>query len=143
LIIGICQTSEPASANISAAATEPQASLINLLTAAATRPVFPFSIVPGGVRDAHELQSAAAVDPVVAKHYGRFSNSTGPPIRFAHPQSMFVSYRRDNRVFWTKKPMLIPSGETLLTDGENLTRVRCANRLSTRRDEAHRCRRPD
>jgi len=72
LIIGICQTSEPASANISAAATEPQASLINLLTAAATRPVFPFSIVPGGVRDAHELQSAAAVDPVVAKHYADF-----------------------------------------------------------------------
>jgi hypothetical protein len=43
---------------------------------------------------------------------------------------MYVSYRRSNRVFWTKNRMLIPAGETLLSDGENLARVRCANRLS-------------
>jgi len=126
------QPSEPASANVSAAATEPHNSPIDLPTASTstTRTVFPYSIVPGGVRNAQELQSAAAADPVVAQHYADFRIPLAHQIRFAHPQSMFVSYRRDNRVFWTKKPMLIPSGETLLTDGENLTRVRCANRLS-------------
>ncbi len=121
---------EPASTNVSAAATEPPASPIDLSTDSATRPVFPYSIVPGGVGDAQELQSAAVADPVVARHYADFRIPLAHPIRFAQPQSMFVSYRRDNRVFWTKKRMLIPAGETLLTDGENLSRVRCANRLS-------------
>jgi len=33
-------------------------------------------------------------------------------------------------VYWTKNRMVIPAGETLLSDGENLARVRCGNRLS-------------
>jgi len=124
------QTSERDSADVSAAPAEPQYPPIDLPTASATRPVFPYSVVPGGVRNAQELQSATVVDPVVAQHYADFRIPLARQIRFAQSQSMFVSYRRDNRVFWTKKPMLIPAGETLLTDGENLARVRCANRLS-------------
>ena len=38
---------------------------------------------------------------------------------------MYVSYRRNNQVFWTRHQMLIPAGETLLSDGENFVRVRC------------------
>jgi hypothetical protein len=66
------QASEPASTIVSAAATDPQDSPIDLPAASATRPIFPYSVVPGGVRDAHELQSAAAADPVVAQHYADF-----------------------------------------------------------------------
>ena len=94
------------------------------------RPVFPYSIVPGGVRDAHELQTAAAGDPVVAQHYSDFRISQARTLRFEHPLAMYVSYRHADRVFWTKNRMLIPAGETLISDGENLARVRCANRLS-------------
>jgi len=43
---------------------------------------------------------------------------------------MYVSYRRNNNVYWTKNRMMIPAGETLISDGENLMRVRCGNRLS-------------
>jgi hypothetical protein len=97
---------------------------------AASRPVFPFSIVPGGVRNSSELQAAASADRVVADHYSDFRISRAHAIRLNQPQMMYVSYRRNNRVFWTKNRMLIPAGETLLSDGENLARVRCANRLS-------------
>jgi hypothetical protein len=94
------------------------------------RPIFPYSIVPGGVRDAHELQKAAAGDSVVARHYADFRIIQAHTIRLNRPLEMYVSYRRNNQVYWTKNRMLIPAGETLISDGENLARVRCANRLS-------------
>jgi hypothetical protein len=106
-------------------------SSLALSSAALTqRPVFPYSIVPGGVRNAHELQTAAAGDPVVAQHYSDFRITQARTLRLERPLAMYVSYRREDRVFWTKNRMLIPAGETLISDGENLARVRCANRLS-------------
>jgi hypothetical protein len=100
------------------AATQPQ------------RPIFPYSIVPGGVRDARELQSVASHDPVVAQHYSDFRIAAAHTVRLEKPLEMYVSYRRNNNVYWTKNRMVIPAGETLLSDGENLARVRCGNRLS-------------
>ena len=94
------------------------------------RPIFPYSIVPGGVRDAHELQSAVAGDSVVARHYSDFRIIQAHTLRLNRPLEMYVSYRKNNQVYWTKNRMLIPAGETLISDGENLARVRCANRLS-------------
>ena len=104
--------------------------LLDIAPSLARRPVFPFSIVPGGVRDKQELQSAAAADPIVAKHYSDFRISNAHPVHLDHPVPMYVSYRRNNQVFWTRHQMLIPAGETLLSDGENFVRVRCGNRLS-------------
>jgi len=103
---------------------------LDLSTALARRPVYPYSVVPGGVRDAHELQKAAAADPLVAKHYSNFQITKTRAVQLDHPVAMYVSYRRNNQVFWTKNKMVIPAGESLISDGENLARVRCANRLS-------------
>jgi hypothetical protein len=94
------------------------------------RPIFPYSIIPGGVRDAHELQNAATSDSVVARHYSDFRISQARTIQLNRPLAMYVSYRRKNQVYWTKNRMVIPAGESLIWDGENLARVRCANRLS-------------
>jgi len=94
------------------------------------RPVFRYSVVPGGVRDAQELQKAAATDPVVGKHYSDFRIGKARTIQLDRPVAMYVSYRRNNQVFWTRNKMMIPAGETLISDGENLARVRCGNRLS-------------
>jgi hypothetical protein len=94
------------------------------------RPIFPYSIVPGGVRDARELQSVASGDPVVAQHYSDFRIAAARTIRLEKPLAMYVSYRRNNHVYWTRNRMVIPAGETLISDGENLARVRCGNRLS-------------
>jgi hypothetical protein len=94
------------------------------------RPIFRYSIVPGGVRDARELQSAAAHDPVVAQHYSDFRIAAARTVRLEKPLEMYVSYRRNNQVYWTRNRMVIPAGESLISDGENLARVRCGNRLS-------------
>ena len=72
----------------------------------------------------------ASTDPVVARHYSDFRIENARTLRLTHPITMYVSYRRHNRVYWTKNRMTIPAGETLISDGHNLARVRCGNRLS-------------
>jgi hypothetical protein len=93
------------------------------------RTVFPYSVIPGGVRDSREL-TAAIKDPVVARHYSDFRLARARSIRLDRPRAMYVSYRLDGRVYWTHNPMMIPAGEALISDGENLARERCGNRLS-------------
>ena len=114
----------------SSLATDWQSKLDAAATSVSRRPVFPYSVVPGGVRDSHELQAAASNDPVVAGHYSDFRIARARTLRLDRPVAMYVSYRRNNQVYWTRNRMVIPAGETLLSDGQNLARVRCANRLS-------------
>ena len=99
-------------------------------TSASRRVVFPYSVIPGGVRDAGELQSASSKDPVVAEHYSDFRLTRAHTLRLDRPTLMYVSYRLNNRVYWTRRPVTIPAGETLISDGQNYARVRCGNRLS-------------
>jgi hypothetical protein len=94
------------------------------------RPVFPYSVIPGGVANAKELTAAAAQDPLVAQHYADFRLGQAHTTRLDRPTPMYVSYRLNERIYWTRNPVLIPAGETLISDGENLARVRCGNRLS-------------
>jgi len=107
-------------------------SAIDIATSApqSRRAVFPYSVIPGGVRDAKELSTVAAKDPVVAEHYSGFQIARARTLRLDRPAMMYVSYRLNSRVYWTRNRMTIPAGETLLSDGENFARVRCGNRLS-------------
>jgi len=43
---------------------------------------------------------------------------------------VFLSYRVGDAVYWTSRPVRLPHGETLLTDGINYARARCGNRIS-------------
>jgi len=94
------------------------------------RTVFPYSVVPGGVRDAKELGTAVSNDRVVAQHYAGFHIARAHTLRLERPSMMYVSYRLNNRIYWTRNRIAIPAGETLISDGENYARVRCGNRLS-------------
>ncbi len=88
-----------------------------------------FSVVPGGVYSAAELEDSRAVDRVVADHYADFGSAV---VRRTLPVDtlMYVSYRVANRVYWSAKKHRIPKGESLLSDGKNMARIRCGNRLS-------------
>jgi hypothetical protein len=48
------------------------ASEVALQPKASARPVYPYSVVPGGVEDARELKWVAEHDPIVAAHYAGF-----------------------------------------------------------------------
>jgi hypothetical protein len=96
----------------------------------AHRKVYPYSVIPGGVQSAADLKNSFTHDAVVAKHYEDFELGRTRVIHLDQDRLLYVSYRLGNRVYWTKKPLLLPKGEAVITDGEHLARTRCGNRLS-------------
>lgn len=94
------------------------------------RIVYPYSVIPGGVRSREELAANVSVDRIVAAHFADFSVSQARMINLDVAQNVHVSYRIRDKVFWTAKAVKIPEGETLITDGRNFARSRCGNRIS-------------
>jgi hypothetical protein len=93
------------------------------------RPVYPYSVVDGGVRDTSELKRAVLHDPVVARHYAGFDFNHARMVRLLLGRSAYVAYRIGNRVYWTKHRVKLQKGEMLITDGKMVARTRCANRV--------------
>jgi hypothetical protein len=93
------------------------------------RPVYPYSVVPGGVEDAKELKWAAEHDPVVAAHYAGFDYAHAQIVRLTLARTVYVSYRIGNHIYWTSHRVTLHKGEKLLTDGRMTARTRCANQV--------------
>ncbi len=93
------------------------------------RQVFPYSIVAGGVLDRQEVVEAMHNDPVTHAHYRDVRVSALVLTRTEQPMKLHVSYRKGDKVYCTKRTLNIPQGEHILTDGKNIIRVRCGNRL--------------
>ena len=94
------------------------------------RPVYPYSLVPGGVYDAKELEAAFAHDPVLASHYRGFDFNRARLVRLLSDKTVYVSYRIGGRIFWTTRLVHLHAGELLLTDGVMTVRTRCGNQVS-------------
>jgi hypothetical protein len=99
-------------------------------TAQYERKIYPYSIVPGGMRSREEVYANIRTDHVVAEHYSGFNVDETRIIQAPKTRSMYVSYRLGDEVFWTAKAVQIPQGETLVTDGIIEARTRCGNQLS-------------
>src|SRR5271154_2303753 len=97
---------------------------------AATRAFYPYSVIPGGASTANELRNAVANDPTVRAHYSDFALAHARVERLERSQAFYVSYRIGTGIFWTKSPLPLRAGETVLTDGAHFARTRCGNRLS-------------
>jgi hypothetical protein len=100
------------------------------LPAAAPRPVFPYSVVPGGVASVEELRTAMATDTVVAEHYKGFDIRHARVERLMAPRIAHVSYRMAGQVYWTRKALVLPAGERVITDGVRVARTRCGNQVA-------------
>jgi hypothetical protein len=94
------------------------------------RRIYPYSVIPGGVGDPQELRNAIAHDPQVAQLYANFDLSHARIERLTSDREAYVAYRYDNRIYWTKKRLLLHAGETVITDGNETGRTRCGNRIS-------------
>lgn len=99
-------------------------------TVTAYQPLFPYSVIPGGVRSAEELRNALQHDPIAAAHYAGFDVTETHVVRLPSDEEMYVSYRLNNHIYWTNKKLRLSKGETVITDGKNVARTRCGNRLS-------------
>jgi PEP-CTERM motif len=96
------------------------------------RLVYPYSVVPGGVQTPGELAAAIAHDPSVARHYAKLDFQHARLVRLKFSQKLYISYRRNGRILWTKTPHLIRAGEKVITDGKVTARTRCGNRLASK-----------
>jgi len=94
------------------------------------RPIYPYSVIPGGASQVEELKQAIARDPVVAAHYAGFAIDNARVERLTQPRLAYVSYRIGNSVFWTRNRVALKSGETILTDGVRGARTRCGNQIA-------------
>lgn len=93
------------------------------------RPVYPYSVVPGGVETVQELKWAAEHDPVVGAHYAGFDYDHARIVRLTLAKTVYVSYRIGNHIYWTRRRVHLKKGEKLITDGRMTARSRCANRV--------------
>jgi hypothetical protein len=93
------------------------------------RPVYPYSMVPGGIENARELKWVAEHDPVVAAHYAGFDYDHARVVRLVLARTAYVSYRIGGHVYWTRRRVTLHKGEKVITDGKITARARCANRI--------------
>jgi PEP-CTERM motif len=92
--------------------------------------VYPYSVVPGGVKNTDDLRYAALRDYVVRRHYARFDFSHAKLVRATEPREVYLSYRIRDTVYWTHRRIRLHVGELLLTDGKITARARCGNQIS-------------
>jgi hypothetical protein len=84
-----------------------------------SRPLYPFSIIPGGVENAQELKNALAHDAVAESHYAGFNVAKAHVIRMDRDRAMYVSYRMGDRVFWTRTYGQDPLRKSALRDADS------------------------
>ena len=99
-------------------------------------PVFNYSVVRGGVHSVAELRQAIAHDHAVAEHYARFQLERARLVRLNKPTLVYLSYRMNGKIFWTRERHRLTPGEELITDGTISARTKCANQVSARKQLA-------
>ncbi len=100
-----------------------------IFDAAARHPAYPYSLVPGGIQSGADLKRIAQRDPVIAAHYAGFDYDHARIVRLTLAKTVFLSYRVGNHVYWTRHPVTLHPGETLITDGRKSARTKCGNRV--------------
>ena len=94
------------------------------------RPVYPYSIVPGGIRSKEELQNAARTDSTVANHYAALNIEALKPKTLSQDATAYVSFRKGGKVYWTSRRVTLKAGEQVFQGGEIAVRGRCGNQVS-------------
>ena len=92
--------------------------------------VYPYSVIPGGVKDPDDLRYAALRDYVVRRHYAHFDFSHARLVPVSEARKVYLSYRIRDTVYWTRRKIQLRLGELLLTDGNITARARCGNQIS-------------
>jgi hypothetical protein len=92
--------------------------------------VYPYSVVPGGIYSANDLQRAVEHDRVVWEHYAQFRFEHARLVRATEAREVYLSYRLRDHIYWTRKRMRLHVGEMLITDGKITARTRCGNQVS-------------
>ena len=127
LLLSGCKRKQNAAAPVAQPAQESSAATPSN---AVTRPVYAYSVIPGGIQSKQELLAAIRRDPVVARHYSGVDVSTLKPARLERAAFMYVSFRQNEKVYWTSRKVKLTEGETIFQSKNVGVRGRCGNQLS-------------
>jgi hypothetical protein len=94
------------------------------------RPIYRHSVIAGGVYTADELRDVLVQDAIAATHYQGFNESAIRTETVKQDRFAYVSYRKNDQIFWTRNKVKLSEGETVLTDGNKEIRARCGNCIS-------------
>lgn len=94
------------------------------------RPVYPYSVVPGGIQSLEELKQVMEHDPVISRQFQGFDFERAHAVQVSERHAVYVSYRIGQKVYWTRRKIWLQRGETLITDGKIVARARCGNRVA-------------
>jgi hypothetical protein len=85
------------------------------------------AVVDSGIHSVRELADVVSLEPNLYRglNLSRAKMTTAKSSFLA-----YTSYRKNGHIYFTKNPVLILTGEALLTDGNILIRARCGNLLS-------------
>ncbi|MGA8491777.1 MAG: hypothetical protein WB711_15225 [Terriglobales bacterium] len=90
-------------------------------------PVYPYSILPGGIHDAAALQMAYKGGFLPAD----FNLKNARLIRVSKAFCTYVTFRdKDGQIVWSKHKICIRAGELAITDGKYTLLGRCGNRIA-------------
>lgn len=90
-------------------------------------PVYPHSVLPGGIHDAADLQRAFQGRFLPAD----FNLSNARFIRISKPFCTYVTFRnKDGQIVWSNHKICIRAGEVAITDGKYTLLGRCGNRIA-------------
>ncbi len=96
----------------------------------ADRPVYRHSVVAGGVYTPDELRDVLVQDAIAATHYQGLNQNAIRTETLKQDRFAYVSYRKNDQIFWTRNKVKLSEGETVLTDGNKEIRARCGNCIS-------------
>jgi hypothetical protein len=114
-----------------AEAAQPAVRFEPTLLTVENRPVYPYSIVPGGVGSRQDIERAVDRDPLVAEHYAGLDTRNLKQTKLEKDTAAYVSFRMNGKVYWTSKKVKLSAGETVFLGSDKGVRGRCGNQVSS------------
>lgn len=90
-----------------------------------THPVYNYSLIPGGVENVDDFCEQIQFDAA----FMGFNCAYAREIHLTNDIRVFMTFRKDGLVRWTRKPVLVRGGERVYTDGTRSFLARCANEI--------------
>lgn len=91
---------------------------------------YPFSVIPYGVHAPEDLRRAMAGNAEIAQHFQAFDFRHAKFVVLQKDACAYVSFRRNGKISWTQKCIMLHRGELILTDGFYMIRALCGNQVS-------------
>jgi hypothetical protein len=89
-----------------------------------------FALLRGGFTSVDEFFERVQEDPILHSFYGDCSDRNASMHPLAEDVTVFTTFRKNNQIKWSKKPLLVHKGEYVMTFCGKTVLARCGNLVS-------------